>query len=682
MTLNGTENNFYFLNRDDRWADFTFSGLVMNDEGILHLATVPKLISQLPWRSNERPMFVGGGAGLAIEEDGTLYFTQPGQDQLLRIDNCNKEETAVSCISSGQNPTQLKQPRGLAIDPERHGLYVADSGNGRIQLFDLDTFQLLGVWEGFENPVDVTITANGELIVLDAAVPALYKMDRRGRWRSGFAHRVQKFAQMDEPVSLVASTWQETVVIYVLDAGRNQVLMIAEDGRLAEAFGAEYLKEPMGIAVTNDAIYVGDNQLKRILKFNKHPPFAFVGTAFGFDGPVAALTANGEHLWVHIGNEYAPLLMAVDRAFIQEGVCWGGPFKAPRNMDVKWHRLKAMVDQRNEETSLQMFSFAGENPPSNHLDEWQSLPLNVDDGLVWGDKANAMWVGLRLTGDGGHSPFVRQMMLTYDQDTYRAQLPAFYSRDKSEAVFLDRFLSLFETIYADVESEIGTLDQYADPAATPSSWLPWLANWVALPLDDVWSEKMTRTTISSALTWYHQRGTVSGLRMALKLFAGVDAVIEEPIQYADWWWSDDSEDTAVVGFSTRLASVYPGSAILGSTAVLDGVHLIPPEDYGEPLFGEIAHRFTVYLYQSQASEETLADVHQVLALEKPAHTAYAIEIIEPTMQLGLQARLGVDAVLADCDTPDPRKDNAGLQIHGTPAVALTEHTRLGKNTTI
>ena len=567
MTLNGTENNFYYLNRNGRWADFTLNGLEQRADGALQLATVPRLAAPLPWRPADAPPLVGGRAGLAVTDDGRLFYTQPTTHRLMRLEHDNETGTAVPCLSApGTRPAQWQQPYGLVFDPARNGLYVADSGNGRVQLFDVNTWQLLGLWDGFENPVDVTVDATGALYVLDTGAGVVYKKDQRGYWRAGFAARQRESVTLARPVSLAAAGVAGSVQIYVLDAERRQALILAADGRFVTAFGQDHLDEPLGLAVTETAVYVGDNQQRRVVKFRR-PSHEYVGAAFGYAGPVAALAVDGETLWLHPGGERQPLPLALNQAHVREGAAWGGPFVAPRQYPVTWHRLKALLDDLSEETAVQLFTLTDDALPAGpvtaaELETWQPLPLNVDDGLILGEPAVHLWVGVRLTGDGLRSPLLRQMQVTYDHDTYRQQLPAFYSRDAAETAFLDRFLSLFESVFADAETEIAGLGRYVDPQAIPADWLPWLADWLALPLDEQWSESLTRTAVAGALTHYHQRGTVVGLRQSLRLYAGVDAVIEEPIQQADWWGQADDGPATRLGFSTRLAAVYPGSAVL------------------------------------------------------------------------------------------------------------------------
>ncbi|MEJ2750245.1 MAG: phage tail protein I, partial [Anaerolineae bacterium] len=120
---------------------------------------------------------------------------------------------------------------------------------------------------------------------------------------------------------------------------------------------------------------------------------------------------------------------------------------------------------------------------------------------------------------------------------------------------------------------------------------------------------------------------------------------------------------------------------VGSTATLGAVNLIAPEDYGVPLFEGVAHRFVIWLYRGQVNDEVLATVQAVVDAEKPAHVDYMISIIEPTMRLGQQSTLGIDAVLAkeghmSVDSLD------GVQLAGETAMNLNRNTRLGKNSTI
>jgi hypothetical protein len=95
-----------------------------------------------------------------------------------------------------------------------------------------------------------------------------------------------------------------------------------------------------------------------------------------------------------------------------------------------------------------------------------------------------------------------------------------------------------------------------------------------------------------------------------------------------------------------LAPVHAQGAVLGSTATLDASNLITNEEFGTPLFEDTAHQFSVLVYRGQLKcEEDASEVRAVIELEKPAHTAYHLCVIEPRMRVGFQSRVGIDTVV-------------------------------------
>jgi hypothetical protein len=179
---------------------------------------------------------------------------------------------------------------------------------------------------------------------------------------------------------------------------------------------------------------------------------------------------------------------------------------------------------------------------------------------------------------------------------------------------------------------------------------------------------------------------VDGLREALRLFAGVDAVIEEPIRQAAWWAlaAPPGETTAsVLGVTTRLVSAEAQGAVLGSTATLDQSHLIGGDQFGLPLFEDVAHQFTVSIISGQlACEQTLDKVRGILDREKPAHTVYELCLIRPRMRVGWQSRVGVDAIVAGPPQPSRLNDGAALVLGGELSAPVGAGLATGLNTRI
>jgi len=340
----------------------------------------------------------------------------------------------------------------------------------------------------------------------------------------------------------------------------------------------------------------------------------------------------------------------------QRGVFRAGPFEA-QGGSTAWYRLQAYADAIPDGTYLELFTLTsdtGDAPydptadaPFSHSD-WRAVPRNRLDALILNAPARQLWIGGIFRGDGQSSPIVHQMRVDYGRNTYLQFLPAIYGNDGARRDLLERFLSLHASVLGGLEDRITDLPRLFDPDAAPNgefpSWLSWLAGWLAFDLNEVWSEADTRTYLAEAFEWYGRRGTVEGLRRYIKLYAGVEARIEEPARDTELW---SLGENSTLGFSTRLASGHAQGAVVGTTATLGQSHLTRGDDFGAALFEDLAHRFCVQVYCAELRRPgVLEDVRTVIEREKPAHTEYHLCVIEPRMRVGSQARVGIDAVIA------------------------------------
>ena len=128
------------------------------------------------------------------------------------------------------------------------------------------------------------------------------------------------------------------------------------------------------------------------------------------------------------------------------------------------------------------------------------------------------------------------------------------------------------------------------------------------------------------------------------MYAGVEAHITEPSREAAIWSLGES---GLLGFSTMLAPGALQGAVIGTSATVDRSHLTGGDDFGAALFEDVAHRFCVQVYCAELTRPGALDVvRAVLDREKPAHTTYDLCVIEPRFRVGVQARVGIDAIVA------------------------------------
>src|SRR5438552_1042296 len=107
-------------------------------------------------------------------------------------------------------------------------------------------------------------------------------------------------------------------------------------------------------------------------------------------------------------------------------------------------------------------------------------------------------------------------------------LPGIYQdSDEENADFLQRFLLISCHLTSGIEENLEFIHELFDPRITNAAWLPWLASWLAMPLLEGWDEEKRREIIQRTPELYRLRGTAAGLKLALRLFADVEAAIND-----------------------------------------------------------------------------------------------------------------------------------------------------------
>ena len=671
---------FLHLNAANQWPQFQRRGLELGADGVLRLYRLPGLETELP-AEIEKAQAQEQPAGVAVAWEGSVYYTDQGQ--LRRIDGCSGEPGVSICSGTG-----LAAVAGGTL------IAVADPANERILLFDVARGTVVEI----RQPIPVGAIASDEradLYVADATGNRIRRFDRFGvaRWESAAP-------AIDHPTAIAAAGGR--VFALGKDASRDGWEIVSWKPGSADPpkiHGAGMLEQPAGLAASGEAVYVGDNKLRRVLKIAVESD-SLSGAAVGYRGPVAALTLDGRGgLYVYAGGGAAPLRLAVDAGSVASGVLWGR-VNAPKGLPVTWHRAHASIQPGGEGSHYQFFVAAKAPPPPAAAAQpfgagWDAKGLDVDDFFPGVGKTTTFWLGAHLFSDGSSTPALSQIQVNYDQPAYLAFLPPFYRDQGHCGDFLLRYLSLFESFFAEEETAIRSLPALFDPDSAPLDALRWLGSWMAIDWYESWDEAKQREVIRKAFDLYGRRGTVQGLREALELFAGVRALVYEPIRETSWWGLPSPLDCAgggeptssSLGATTTLAAAEPQGAVVGISAVLDRSHLIRNTDYGKPLFEQTAHQFSVVLYSGQTScPEAVAKAREILDRERPAHTNFQLCVVEPRMRVGQQARVGIDAVVGGTPPPGRLGDAGGLRLAGEPESRLGggagSQMRVGINTRI
>jgi phage tail-like protein len=210
---------------------------------------------------------------------------------------------------------------------------------------------------------------------------------------------------------------------------------------------------------------------------------------------------------------------------------------------------------------------------------------------------------------------------------YLEHLPAIYRRSDAVGRNLVRDLCfVFEHMFDSVEQNLTDGWRFYDPHVAPPEFLEWLSRWTAFTVDMDWPEAQRRALVKRAVDLYRIRGTKRGMALFLKLFTGHEPDIKEN----SWPFK---------GF--RLEGE---GAESGARVGLDSV-ILPPVD--------LAHCFivTMPIPFDEVTPETVIRIHQIIQLEKPAHTHYYLQFTEEKGEvelreffaIGLRSGIGIGA---------------------------------------
>ena len=209
--------------------------------------------------------------------------------------------------SEGAEPGQLLGPRGIAVGPDGF-IYVADSGNRRIQKFSPDG-GFVAAWGGFNEPWDVAIAPDGTLYVADTWNHRIERLDAEGSpvasWGTFGQYGVEDAAGQGVFYGPRGVDVDRGGVAYVADTGNKRIQVFDPNGEFVRQWGGGgvldgYLDEPVGISIGPDnSIYVADTWNRRVQVFDDNGTFLRQWPIEGWDTglpeekPYLAVDAEG-----------------------------------------------------------------------------------------------------------------------------------------------------------------------------------------------------------------------------------------------------------------------------------------------------------------------------------------------------------------------------------------------------
>lgn len=568
------EPTFIPLNGRLGWR--TGSGSAISEAGdALRLAADPAGPLGLGWRDGS----LGGlilPRGFALDSSGRLYLLVPGRSpSISRFDPETDAFVPLPGIGGrGRDARRLLGPGNIAI--AGRNLYVADTRNRRVQVFDLATLALRYVWAAppVRRPSDapwrpLDVAAHGEIAyVLDSRNRRIY------RHRVGY-DGLRLFADGRD----AGGCWRRVAVdragrVYVLDTQGPAPRLLPYDAqgrRERELTAADTLRERV-FADAGDVRDRFDPPAIRLLFDHYRSQQSY------FCLPAGLRSRCDRQLPEQSPTPEVPLALCPPWSGQADATTGGTIFDRtgkPTRLDpaelveyplyqtrgewistaidstifrCQWHRIELELDRLPPGTSIQIHTYSADDsscpvppstsplwepgygaagqlqpPPTGPLALPALAPQPPDpapgDFLIQSRQGQYLWLKITLKSDGFGAPTLRGLRLHFPRESYLGYLPAVYAADDNTRWFLERYLSLFQTDWDILERKITESIALFDPdAVPPGAALDALSRRFGLPLEGDWSDEQRRNLLRSMRDFYTKRGTAEGLRAYLQVY--------------------------------------------------------------------------------------------------------------------------------------------------------------------
>jgi phage tail-like protein len=518
-----------------------------------------------------------------------------------------------------------------------------------------------GTWQ----PWDVAIAPDDSICVSDFANGLIHYFDAAGCWR--FASNGAGTGQpvLNQPTRIAID---KDGRVYVIQQGANYVVVLDAEGKFLQAIQQPQQLagdfKPAAVAVDlNGNLCLSDCVTRKLYFYQPAGdgswcPTRCCGSAQAFASSIV-FTRSGVPLLADGAQSICQMEPAA--AYPASGTFIAGPLDS-KTYKCIWHRV-VLSGNVPSGAAVRVDTFTSESSKSTA--EIESLPegrwatglVDADttccewDCMVLSTPGRYLWLRLTLSGAGVQTPEIDRIRVYYPRSSSLKYLPPVYSADAVSADFLDRFLSIFDTMLGRISDRITYMARYFDPRSTPANprnvggtdFLSYLGSWIGMTLQSNWPVERRRELVRKAHRLYALRGTSAGVKMAVELYTGVKPSILEMFRLRRW---------LIVGQSTLgNCSQLFGSSIMsrlqiGANSTIGQFQLI---DWGDPnldLFNKYANQFVVVVPRWQgASDADLTNLQQIVQMAQPAHTQATIEWAEPRFRIGIQSFVGVDTII-------------------------------------
>ena len=148
--------------------------------------------------------------------------------------------------------------------------------------------------------------------------------------------------------------------------------------------------------------------------------------------------------------------------------------------------------------------------------------VGSSDLLLYGQQGRYLWIWIELNGEG--DGVLDRLRVLVPGDNFYRTFPALYQNGQPEDAFFHRYLSIFSSLYSDLQDTVDRLPAYLDLDTAPAEALPIFAQWLGLGRG---GNFLPPGDLRRLLRLAPQLIAAKGTRRAIELVVGL--FVEEPV---------------------------------------------------------------------------------------------------------------------------------------------------------
>ena len=146
--------------------------------------------------------------------------------------------------------------------------------------------------------------------------------------------------------------------------------------------------------------------------------------------------------------------------------------------------------------------------------------VNQSDILLLQLRGQYLWIALEIRGV--NTGYINNMRLTNPADNFMQTFPEVY---QDEGGFFHRYMTIFSTMYSNVQMEIDHFYELLDARTAPSEMLPVLAGWLGIKIEkNFFEDRILRELIENGYELNRKKGTRWAIEQLAKIILEDDAI--------------------------------------------------------------------------------------------------------------------------------------------------------------